>query len=324
MKFFKILRRGAVAAMAVALMTASQMWAGIVSELPTIRVNGKVMYYYDTQSGDNIYSVAEKLGVSVEEIRAYNPSVSDGVKPRMRLFFPSDIATSKKGDSTGPLTHVVAKGESIYGIARQHGLTMDELISLNPAAANGITTGMRLRLRKDDDAASVAPAKSSPSATLTSRPSAETTTAPANPAAEETAATLPSEEPATSESVEYTYTTTDIAASSDSVALPAREMNVAIILPFLLEEENIGRQTQLYTEFYKGFLLAADTLNLPGRTPVKLHAYDSSASLDTVLSIMRRPEMATMDLIVAPDNLTHLEAIAKSGSRRVDSQCLRR
>ena len=27
---------------------------------------------------------------------------------------------------------------------------------------------------------------------------------------------------------------------------------------------------------------------------------------------MRRPEMATMDLIVAPDNLTHLEAIAKS------------
>lgn len=96
MKFFKILRRGAVAAMAVALMTASQMWAGIVSELPTIRVNGKVMYYYDTQSGDNIYSVAEKLGVSVEEIRAYNPSVSDGVKPRMRLFFPSDIATSKR------------------------------------------------------------------------------------------------------------------------------------------------------------------------------------------------------------------------------------
>ncbi len=312
MKFFKILRRGAVAAMAVALMTASQMWAGIVSELPTIRVNGKVMYYYDTQSGDNIYSVAEKLGVSVEEIRAYNPSVSDGVKPRMRLFFPSDIATSKKGDSTGPLTHVVAKGESIYGIARQHSLTMDELISLNPAAANGITTGMRLRLRKDDDAASVAPAKSSPSATITSRPSAETTTAPANPAPEETAETLPTEGPATSESVEYTYTTTDIAASSDSVALPAREMNVAIILPFLLEEENIGRQTQLYTEFYKGFLLAADTLNLPGRTPVKLHAYDSSASLDTVLSIMRRPEMATMDLIVAPDNLTHLEAIAKS------------
>lgn len=312
MKFFKILRRGAVAAMAVALMTASQMWAGIVSELPTIRVNGKVMYYYDTQSGDNIYSVAEKLGVSVEEIRAYNPSVSDGVKPRMRLFFPSDIATSKKGDSTGPLTHVVAKGESIYGIARQHGLTMDELISLNPAAANGITTGMRLRLRKDDDAASVAPAKAATSTTLPSRPTAETVTAPANPAVEDTATALPAEVPATSESVEYTYTTTDIAASSDSVALPAREMNVAIILPFLLEEENIGRQTQLYTEFYKGFLLAADTLNLPGRTPVKLHAYDSSASLDTVLSIMRRPEMATMDLIVAPDNLTHLEAIAKS------------
>ena len=90
--------------------------------------------YYDTQSGDNIYTVADKLGVSVEEIRAYNPSASDGVKPRMRLFFPTDIATTASGDSAGPLTHVVEKGESIYGIARQHGLTMDELISLNPVA----------------------------------------------------------------------------------------------------------------------------------------------------------------------------------------------
>ncbi|MDE6360405.1 MAG: LysM peptidoglycan-binding domain-containing protein, partial [Muribaculaceae bacterium] len=161
MKFFKILRRGALATLAFALMTASQSWAGIVSELPTIRVNGKVMYYYDTQSGDNIYTVAEKLGVSVEEIRAYNPSVSDGVKPRMRLFFPTDIATTTKGDSAGPLTHVVAKGESIYGIARQHNLTMDQLLTLNPAAADGIKAGMRLKLR-DDDSVAAAPEVSAP------------------------------------------------------------------------------------------------------------------------------------------------------------------
>lgn len=310
MKFFKILRRGALATLAFALMTASQSWAGIVSELPTIRVNGKVMYYYDTQSGDNIYTVAEKLGVSVEEIRAYNPSVSDGVKPRMRLFFPTDIVTTTKGDSAGPLTHVVAKGESIYGIARQHGLTMDQLMSLNPAAADGIKAGMRLKLR-DDDSVAAAPEVSAP-------------VSPATPARLDTdngklTAEIPVEEPA------IDVTTSDTIAGYDddaaffvtpdgenANAAPGREMNVAIILPFLLEEEHSGRQTQLYTEFYKGFLLAADTLNLPGRTPVRLHAYDSSANLDSVRAIMRRPEMAAMDLIVAPDNTSHLEAISQA------------
>lgn len=302
MKFFKILRRGAMVAMAFALMTATQSWAGIVSELPTIRVNGKVMYYYDTQSGDNIYTVADKLGVSVEEIRAYNPSASDGVKPRMRLFFPTDIATTASGDSAGPLTHVVEKGESIYGIARQHGLTMDELISLNPVAADGIKTGMRLRLREDDSKPTSIKA---PQAQASSR--AEI---PATPAQEEEIVDVTTPDTIAGYDDDAAFFVDPLPA--DTIDAQGRQMNVAIILPFLLGEENIGHQTQLYTEFYKGFLLAADTLNLPGRTPVKIHAYDSSASLDSVRVIMCRPEMDSMNLIVAPDNIAHLQAISKA------------
>lgn len=288
MKFFKILRLGAIAAAAVAL-TATQSWAGIVNELPTIRVNGKVLYYYDTQSGDNIYTVAEKLGVSVEDIRANNPSVADGVKPRMRLFFPTDIKTEADGDSAGPLTHVVAKGESIYGIAHKYGLTMDELVALNPVAKDGLKTGMRLRLQKEE-AGKTPPAKDNKGAAV---------------AVEEVYADVDTVAADTVEVVEVVEV-----ADVDSVV--QREMNVAIILPFLLEEEHMGRQTQLYTEFYKGFLLAADSLNLPGRTPVRLHAYDSSANVDSVRAIMRRPEISSMDMIVAPDNISHLEVISEN------------
>lgn len=289
MKLPNILRRRAAALIAVTIMTGAQAWAGIMNQLPTIRVNGTILYYYDTQSGDNIYTIADKLGVSVEEIRANNPSVADGIKPRMRLFFPSDISTTSKGDSQGPLSHVVAKGESIYGIARRYGLSMDELVTLNPAAKEGIKPGMRLKLREDTTG--------DVSGDVSEEVTVNTTAiAPASPApdslADTTVVTPPVEEmPATGQT---------------------EEMHLAVILPFLLEEENIGRQTKLYTEFYKGFLLAADTLNLPGRVPVKIHAYDTAANLDSVRAIMRRPEMATMDLIVGPDNLTHLETIAAS------------
>ena len=37
-------------------------------------------------------------------------------------------------------------------------------------------------------------------------------------------------------------------------------MNVAVMLPFMLNETEQSRTTQLYTEFFKGMLMAADTL----------------------------------------------------------------
>lgn len=322
MKFFKILRRRAAAVAAFALIATSQSWAGIVNTLPTIRINGQILYYYDTQSGDNIYTVAEKLGVSVEDIRSTNPSVSDGVKPRMRLFFPTDIKSTASGDSAGPLTHVVAKGESIYGIAHKYGITMDQLIALNPIAKDGIKSGMRLTIRKDDDSASheisndntkeqeiaEAPIEASLETTpvTTPEPSLEPIV-DERPLAQDTTQT-PIEDDLTAEVYE-SQIDADTIISGSSIE---KEMNVAIILPFLLNEEKIGRQTQLYTEFYKGLLLAADSLNLPGRTPIRLHTYDSAANLDTVKAIMQRPEMASMDLFVAPDNVAQLEAIAES------------
>ncbi|MDE6283080.1 MAG: LysM peptidoglycan-binding domain-containing protein [Muribaculaceae bacterium] len=295
MKFSPIFRRGTMLLTAIFILAATLMQAGILSKLPTIRVNGKVVYYYDTQSGDNIYTVADKLGVSVETIRANNPSVADGIKPRMRLFFPSEIATSAKGDSAGPLTHIVAKGESIYGIAREHNISMDSLIGLNPEAANGIAPGMRLRL--SDDAGM--DAKKSESPVAEDLPDAPDDTFGGYDADE--SFTVAADVVAANTCV----TETDSIAVSDH-----KEMHVAIILPFLLGEQTVGRQTDLYTEFYKGFLLAADSVNLPGRTPVRIHAYDSAASVDTVRAIMRRPELATIDMIIAPDNADQLKVIA--------------
>jgi LysM repeat protein len=317
MKFLKIMRRAGLAIAAVAMLTANMSWAGIVNNLPTIRVNGKVMYYYDTQSGDNIYTVADKLGVSVDDIRETNPSVADGIKPRMRLFFPTDIATTESGSSSMPLTHVVAKGESIYGIARQYGMTMDELLALNPAAADGIKVGMRLNLKESSaDTAAATPAETV--ATTTAVAKANVAKAEATPAAapEVTiAATEPEVAPeAESEAVTVSNPDSLLYAPAEEAVAEQREMHIAIILPFLLNEKTMGRQTKLYTEFYKGFLLAADTLNLPGRTPVRIHTYDSSASLDSITAIMNRPEIANMDMIVTSDNPTFLKTVARKAA----------
>jgi LysM repeat protein len=240
----------------------------------------------------------------------------------MRLFFPTDIATTESGSSSMPLTHVVAKGESIYGIARQDGMTMDELLALNPAAADGIKVGMRLNLKESSaDTAAATPAETvATTAAAEPAPAAKANVAKAEatPAAapEVTiAATEPEVAPeAESEAVTVSNPDSLLYAPAEEAVAEQREMHIAIILPFLLNEKTMGRQTKLYTEFYKGFLLAADTLNLPGRTPVRIHTYDSSASLDSITAIMNRPEIANMDMIVTSDNPTFLKTVARKAA----------
>ena len=78
----RILRGTAFVAFAVAALLPTLPLSARDMELPTTRVNGREMYYYDTQRGENIYGVAEKLGITRDELVKYNPAAADGLRPR--------------------------------------------------------------------------------------------------------------------------------------------------------------------------------------------------------------------------------------------------
>lgn len=351
MKFYKILRPAVLTAAAI-LVAVTSAWALSLNDLPTRMIHGVEVYYYDVKPGESLYTIADKLGVSVADIKANNPSVADGVKPKMRLFFPMDLksaapgGSASAGNSAGPVSHIVKKGESIYGIARQYGLTMDQLIALNPGAADGIKAGERLRLPGNSeianpDAAKPESAKSEAAVPEAAAPEADNPEVSVPEVAAPASDPAPADKPRRRRKVKSTPAVDPEMAMADSIAaagtsyyggpasltLPTdsveadtvaveveevvREpLQVAVILPFLLQEETMGRQTQLITEFYKGFLLAADSLNVAGSWPVNIRVYDSCASADSVREIMRNPEMESVDLFIAPDNPAQLEAIA--------------
>lgn len=94
---------------------------------------------------------------------------------------------------------------------------------------------------------------------------------------------------------------------ADSVDRPVK---IAVILPFMLNDNSVDKQTQLYTEFFKGMLLAADSLK-NNKTEVILDAYDSENNLNTVRDIISRPEFAGTDIIITPDNDEQLALISE-------------
>ncbi len=361
----------------LALVAGISISLAAVNELPVTTARGVKCYYYDVQPKESIYQLTNKLGVSREQIVRLNPSAADGLKPRMRLYFPVSEFESAAGNrhavyaaAAGVTKHVVKKGETIYGIARQYGMSPDYLAELNPNVADGLKTGDELRIVADAElpgnpqAGSARADKLQPDAdgyvrytikngdtlyaianghgvTLESVLEANPNVNPVGYKAGEVllipVAAPGQSSPAApvtvvSSAASVTAGTTgsdvllapfdpDADEADASVSVPDAErpqMNVAVMLPFMLNETEQSRTTQLYTEFFKGMLMAADTLRNTEGAQVNFRFYDTASSLDTVQSILRRPEIASLDLVVAPDNHEQLTAIVDA----VDSETL--
>jgi membrane-bound lytic murein transglycosylase D len=108
--------------------------------------------------GETLSSIARRHGVSVDELRASNGINGSRIVPGQTLLIPvrgETVAAASAtpaneivaglppaaDTSTVERTHTVRSGDTLWGIAREHGVSVPEL-----AAANGITTQTRLAL----------------------------------------------------------------------------------------------------------------------------------------------------------------------------------
>lgn len=98
--------------------------------------------YHVLQKGETVYSVARSFKVSPEAILAAN-GIADPTKVKVgqRLVIPqasSPGTTAAPASNPAPKTHVVKKGETLYGIARLHGVEVAELLSLNKLGPSAV------------------------------------------------------------------------------------------------------------------------------------------------------------------------------------------
>lgn len=82
-----IIRRVAVVGLAM-LMAAT---GAMALDLPVKKIKGKEYYVYEVKKGESVYGVSKRLGLSREEIVQYNPEAADGLKKKMKLYFPLDV-----------------------------------------------------------------------------------------------------------------------------------------------------------------------------------------------------------------------------------------
>ena len=69
----------------------------------------------------------------------------------------------------------------------------------------------------------------------------------------------------------------------------------------------------MYTDFYKGFLLALDSAGATATRPINVHVWDTQHNLNVTDSLLALPEMQDMNVLIAPSEPKQLERINKFG-----------
>ncbi|KFF27918.1 amino acid ABC transporter substrate-binding protein [Chryseobacterium vrystaatense] len=132
---------------------------------------------YVIQSKDNYYRITKQFGISQQELYTLNPgleekglkpgetikvkkvktdtaSVSEPVNPKTKIDSGNDRSTTAASTAVVDdyVTYTVQQGDTVFSIVNKFGVSIDELIALNPDLSKGLKAGMVLKIKKQDPA----------------------------------------------------------------------------------------------------------------------------------------------------------------------------
>ena len=107
--------------------------------------------FYEVQRGDNLFSIAKKFNVSLEDLKKWNNlddlNVDQGAKIALVGNEESAKETTNKPE-VKVTEHVVVKGENIGGIARKYDVAVSDIKDWNNLEDNNIQLGAKLIVGK--------------------------------------------------------------------------------------------------------------------------------------------------------------------------------
>jgi LysM repeat protein len=102
------------------------------------------MAIYVVQPGDNLWSIARRFGVSVEEIMRANNLTTTELMPGQELDIVAVTEPTPPQVPPAAVTlHIVRPGETLFSIARRYQVPLAALIEANPAL---VYPGLELRI----------------------------------------------------------------------------------------------------------------------------------------------------------------------------------
>ena len=112
--------------------------------VPYTPPNGLITNTYVVQKGDTLYSIANKLGTTVSELKKENNLTSNTLQIGEILRIPTKEIYEEEEN-----IYIVKKGDSLYSIANKYNTTVEELKRINNLTSNILSIGQVLKLPSD-------------------------------------------------------------------------------------------------------------------------------------------------------------------------------
>lgn len=99
--------------------------------------------YYTVVNGDTLWSIANRYGLTVDELKQLNNLTSNTISVGQRLRLRSSSMPTPED------VYTVVKGDTLWSIANKFGLTVDELKGLNNLQSDILSVGQTLIVASD-------------------------------------------------------------------------------------------------------------------------------------------------------------------------------
>lgn len=242
-----------------------------------------------------LYSIAKIYNVSVKEIIAANPDMSEKIEEDQLINIPvKQIKQVKDKKDTNTLiktsgwkVHQVKKGETLYSLSKLYEVSIDSIKLINNGLAEGLKENEKIFIPiKQNRIGQFQMHKDTLSATL-------------------------------QEILQQAFDSTE-----------KNHFTIALMLPFyvdqnkeiaenisVLEDKNVYPKSRFAIEFYNGFLFALDSISTTDKSfDVLVFDTNGDDSL-RILKLLKQIEGKPLDLIVGPLYQSNYEVIAQYGKR---------
>lgn len=109
---------------------------------------------HTVQSQETLFSISKQYNVSIAEIQNWNELSNNNVEVGQKLtIYPSEASNQQQqslvveNETERNSYYTVKSGDSLYRIAEEHDMSVDELKSLNDLSSDNISVGQRLTVR---------------------------------------------------------------------------------------------------------------------------------------------------------------------------------
>jgi LysM repeat protein len=269
------------------------------------KIDGKKYYIHTVVPGQTLFAIAKAYAIEVADIVKENPGAASGIKPGQDLKIPLSLSVRNTFTPSGKgQTYKAEPGQTLYSIAKLYGVTVEAIKTLNPELRDGLKAGQVIKIP-----ASAEEVKNIPD----TKANTEVLKAPEKSIAkEEVKNGSIKEKPA---ELKESSRVTDLVNPGDTVFVLSKKekYKVALFLPLHLEntefpdpdrttheQSMLLSKSDMAVQFYQGFRMAMDSMRKLGlNTELFVYDIDENDSV-RMQNILKKPELAEMDLFVGP------------------------